>query len=115
MKSISIDYAVLERANGVCVLEAPFEWDDVGSWLALTRLIPSDADHNAVDGPFCGLDTRNCIIRSTEENHLIATIGLEGCIVVHTADATLVARNDDENAVKKLVDLIRERGYERFL
>jgi mannose-1-phosphate guanylyltransferase len=115
MKSVSIDYAVLERAKGVYVLEAPFEWDDVGSWLALTRLLKTDSDGNTVDGEFCGLDTRNCIVRSTEGNHLVATIGLEGCIVVHTPDATLVARNDDENAIKKLVDLIRERGYERFL
>ena len=113
MKSVSIDYAVLERAKGVYVLEAPFEWDDVGSWLALTRLLNTDADGNTVDGEFCGLDTKNCIVRSTDENHLIATIGLEGCIVVHTPDATLVVRNDDENAIKKLVDLIRERGYEK--
>ena len=114
MKSISIDYAVLERASEVCVLEAPFEWDDVGSWQSLARHLDVDSSGNVVDGPFCGLDTNGCIIRSTDA-HLIATIGLKDCIVVHTPDATLVARKDDENAIRKLVALIEKHGYERFL
>ena len=114
MKSISIDYAVLERAEDVYVLEAPFEWDDAGRWQALRRLLGVDADGNTVDGPFLGIDTRGCIVRSADD-HLIATIGLEDCIVVHTPDATLVARQDDENAIRQLVALIEERGYERFL
>jgi mannose-1-phosphate guanylyltransferase len=115
MKSISIDYAVLEQAGGVCVLEAPFEWDDVGSWQSLTRLLGTDADGNTIEGPYCGIESRGCIIRSTDENHLIATIGMEDCIIVHTPDATLVARKDDENAIRQLVALIEEQGYERFL
>lgn len=115
MKSISIDYAVLERATGVVVLEAPFEWDDVGSWQALSRLLGTDDDGNTIDGQYCGLDSSACIVRTTDENHLIATIGMEDCIVVHTPDATLVARKDDENAVKKLVELIEQQGHERFL
>ena len=114
VKSISIDFAVLERAEDVYVLEAPFEWDDAGRWQALRRLLGADADGNTVDGPFLGIDTRGCIVRSADD-HLIATIGLEDCIVVHTPDATLVARQDDENAIRQLVALIEERGYERFL
>jgi mannose-1-phosphate guanylyltransferase len=114
MKSISIDHAVLERARNVTVLPAPFEWDDVGSWQALTRLLGVDEQGNTIDGPHCGVDTRDCIIRS-DSGHLVATIGLENCIVVHTPEATLVARKDDENALRQLVALIQERGYERFL
>lgn len=114
MQSISIDYAVLERADDVFVLEAPFEWDDVGSWQSLTRLLGTDDDGNTIDGPFCGVRSKNCIVRTTGD-HLVATIGLEDCIVVHTPDATLVARKGDENAVRELVALIEEHGYERFL
>ena len=114
IKSISIDYAVLERAEHVCVLEAPFEWDDVGSWQALARRRPSDAEGNSADGPFCGLASRGCII-STTPDHLIATIGITDCVVVHTGDATLVARKDDEEGIRKLVALLREKGYDRFL
>ena len=114
MKSISVDYAVLEKATQVCVLEATFQWDDVGSWQSLSRLLDDDESGNIIDGPFCGLDTNGCIIRSTED-HLIATMGLKDCIVVHTPDATLVAHKDDENAIRKLVALIEEQGYGRFL
>ena len=114
MPAISIDHAVLEKAKGVVVLEAPFEWDDVGSWNALARLLGMDAAGNTIDGPHCGIDTKGCIVR-TQNDHLIATIGLEDCIVVHTPDATLVARKDDEDAIRKLVALIEERGYGKYL
>jgi mannose-1-phosphate guanylyltransferase len=114
MKGISIDYAVLERADNVCVLEAPFEWDDVGSWQALSRRRESDPEGNTVDGPFCGVDSSGCII-STTPDHLVAAIGLSDCVIVHTPDATLVARRDDEEGIRKLVQLLRERGHERFL
>jgi mannose-1-phosphate guanylyltransferase len=114
MKSISIDYAVLERAKQVRVLEAPFEWDDVGSWPALERLLGTDGDGNTVDGPFCGVATRNCIVRSTPD-HVIAVAGVDDLVIVHTPDATLIARKDDENAIRQLVARMEELGYERHL
>jgi mannose-1-phosphate guanylyltransferase len=114
MKGISIDYAVLERADNVCVLEAPFEWDDVGSWQALSRRRGSDPEGNTVEGPFCGVESTGCII-STTPDHIVATIGLSDCVIVHTPDATLVARKDDEEGIRKLVQLLRERGHEQFL
>lgn len=114
MRSVSIDYAVLERESGSVVVEAPYEWDDLGSWQALARLHGADSDGNTVFGRHRGVGTRNCIIRSQGE-HLVATIGMEDCIVVHTDDATFVARRDDEDAIRKLIELLRERGDERFL
>ena len=113
MPSISIDYAVLERAQGIAVVEAPFAWDDVGSWGAWERLNASDAEGNTVIGPHVGLETERCLIQTTER-HLIGTIGIKDCIIVHTPDATLVADRGDENAVRELVALLEER-YERFL
>ncbi|NOX55389.1 MAG: NTP transferase domain-containing protein [Planctomycetes bacterium] len=114
MKSISIDYAVLERASNVCVVEAPFRWDDVGSWQALSRLLGTDEEGNTIAGLHCGVDTKGCIIRSGD-GHLIGTLGIEDCIIVHTPDATLVARKDDENAIRQLVRLLEEKGYDQFL
>jgi mannose-1-phosphate guanylyltransferase len=114
MKSISIDYAVLERDRSIVVLEAPFGWDDVGSWEALPRLSGSDTEGNTVQGLHCGVDTRQCIIRSTPD-HLVATLGLEDCIIVHTPDATFVARRGDENAIKQLVSALNERGLGHHL
>lgn len=115
MKKISIDYAILERADEVFVMEAPFNWDDVGSWESLPRLLGSDDRGNTVDGKYCGLETSGCIVRSTDESHLIATYGVDDLIIVHTPDATLVARKDDENAIRNIVAKLEEDGYERFL
>lgn len=115
MKSISIDYAVLEQAKNVAVVEAPFEWDDLGSWQSLQRLLGQDEDDNTVDATFCSIDSRGCIVRSTQDDHLIAAIGMDDCIIVHTPDATLVARKGDENAIRELVAKIEEMGHGRFL
>jgi mannose-1-phosphate guanylyltransferase len=116
IKAISIDYGVLERANNVLMIEAPFDWDDVGSWQALGRQSEqsADSDGNRAQGLFCGVDSRDCIVRTTSD-HLVATIGMSDCVIVHTPDATLVARKDDEESIRRLVQTLRERGYERFL
>ncbi|MBI1314988.1 NTP transferase domain-containing protein [bacterium] len=112
--SISIDYAVLEHSRDVCVLEAPFGWDDVGSWSALARLHPRDEHGNTVLGQHVGIETENCTIFSSG-SHLVTTIGLHDCVVVHTDNATLVAKLDDEAQVKELLKAIEAAGLEEFL
>lgn len=114
MPSISIDYAVLEKANEVCVLEAPFDWDDVGSWHALARLNEVDGDGNMLEGLVCSADTSNCIIRTTED-HLVATIGIKDLIVVHTPTATLIADRRDEGSIKQLIAELERRNLREFL
>lgn len=114
MTSISIDYAVLERSQDVCVLEAPFAWDDVGSWQALARWRSPDAAGNAVDGPFAGVEVRNSIIRTTAD-HLIAAYGVDQLIIVHTPTATLVADRRDENALRKLITELERLGLTEYL
>lgn len=121
MPSISIDYGVLEpvaarRDPGqpVFVVPAAFEWDDVGSWQALPAVLGTDPQQNTITGPQCGIETEGCIIRTTPE-HLVATIGISDLVVVHTPDATLIAPKDDDNAIRRLVALLEEQGYGRFL
>lgn len=114
MPSISIDYAVLEKTDHVCVQEAPFDWDDVGSWHALPRLRPADSDGNIVDGLACSIDSSGCIIRTTDD-HLVATIGVENLIIVHTPSATLVADKRDEGSVKRLIAELEQRGWTDYL
>lgn len=114
MTSISIDHGVLEKARDVVVLEAPFEWDDVGSWLALQRLLGVDEQGNTVSGLYYGLETRGCVIR-TAEDHLVATLGVEDLIIVHTPDATLVASKSNENSIRELVAGLERRGLTQYL
>jgi mannose-1-phosphate guanylyltransferase len=114
LKSISIDYAVLERALGVVVIEAPFQWDDVGSWLSLPRLNGTDSDRNTIDGAFCGVDTQGCIVRTTDD-HLVATLGLRNLIIVHTEDATLVADASQSERIKEVLTQLEKQDLQSYL
>lgn len=114
MPPISIDYAVLEQSEKITVVEAPFGWDDVGSWEAMSRLHPPDKADNTIVGPACLVDSKDCIVRSVD-GHVVTLLGMENCIVVHTPDATLVADRSDENAVRKLVATLKEQGYDSVL
>jgi mannose-1-phosphate guanylyltransferase len=114
IRGISIDYAVMERAEDVVVIEAPFEWDDVGSWQAIGRLSAADKAGNVIHGKHLGIDTKGSIVR-TSDDHLVVTLGLKDCIVVHTPDATLVANKHDEESIRQLVKMIDERGWQQYL
>lgn len=114
IQPISIDYAVMEHASDVCVIEAPFGWDDVGGWQALARLSPSDEHNNTVIGRHLGLETNDSIIRGSDE-HLIVTLGVKDVIVVHTANATLVADKHREEHIRKIVKRLEELGWEEYL
>ena len=114
LTSISIDHGVLEKARDVVVLEAPFEWDDVGSWLALQRLLGIDEQRNTISGLHCGVETRGCVVRTTDQ-HLVATLGVEDLIIVHTPDATLVASKTNENSIRDLVAELERRGLDGYL
>jgi mannose-1-phosphate guanylyltransferase len=110
----SIDFAVMEKYDRVAVIEASFAWDDVGSWCSLARLRGADHDGNTAIGRHLGINTRGCIIRG-DDGHLIVTLGIEDCIVVHTPDATFVARKQDEESVRNVVELLRQRGWTEYL
>ena len=110
----SIDFAVMERYSQLAVIEAPFAWDDVGSWQAIARLIAPDEQGNAVDGPYLPIDSSGMIVR-TDAEHLVVTIGLKDMIVVHTPDATLVAPKSEEERVREVVKQLTELGHRQYL
>ena len=114
IKGISIDYAVMEHAKNVAVIEAPYDWDDLGSWQSLARLAGTDRFDNTVVGRHIGINTTGTIVR-TDDKHLVVTIGMKDCLVVHTPDATLVANKNDEEAVREVVKLLEARGWKEYL
>ncbi|MBX3412169.1 MAG: mannose-1-phosphate guanylyltransferase [Pirellulales bacterium] len=114
IKPISIDYAVMEKADEVVVIEAPFDWDDVGGWQSFARLRGADDAGNTISGRHLGVRTANTIVR-TDEKHLVATLGVQDLLIVHTPDATLVANRHDEEAIRELVRLIEEHGWHEYL
>lgn len=114
LRGKSIDYAVLERHERVCMIEAPFDWDDVGNWSALPRLAGTDAAGNTVQANHLGIDSRGCVVHGAD-GHLIVTIGVQDLIVVQTPDATLVASRQDEEKIREVVKQLSERGADRYL
>lgn len=114
MTGKSIDYAVLERYPDVVVVEAPFQWDDLGNWPAMARLRGSDRDGNTVLGKHLGIDTQDSIVRSAED-HLVVTVGLRDCIVVHTPDATLIAKKENEESIRQVVQRLEQLGWTEYL
>lgn len=114
LERISIDYAVMEHAPEVLVVQASFGWDDVGSWLALERMHPQDADGNTILGGHCGLKTKNCVI-AADPGHLVATVGVENLLIIQDGNATLIADRRDEGTVKQLVEILKRKGLEKYL
>jgi mannose-1-phosphate guanylyltransferase len=114
IKPISIDYAVMEQATDVAVIEAPFEWDDLGGWQALARLAGSDQNGNTFIGRHVAIGTSGSIVR-TSDDHLVVLLGMQDTIVVHTANATLVANKHDEEQIRNVVKLLEERGWTEYL
>ncbi len=114
IEGISVDYAVMEHATDVAVIEAPYNWDDLGGWQSLARLRGTDDNGNTIVGKHLGLGTSGTIVR-TDEQHLVVTLGLKDCIVVHTDNATLVANKNDEESIRKVVKELESRGWGEYL
>ena len=116
LEKISIDYAVMEQAETIRVVEADFEWSDVGSWASVARLRADEADEagNVVVGDAELVDTADSLILG-EAGHVIGVIGMEHVVVVHTRDATLVCPKDRAEEVKALVDRLEQSGRTKHL
>ncbi|WP_437559162.1 mannose-1-phosphate guanylyltransferase/mannose-6-phosphate isomerase [Acidithiobacillus sulfuriphilus] len=107
---ISVDYAVMEKADRAAVVPGDFGWTDIGSWTAFGDLLPADADGNRVLGESVLEDVRDCIVHSPER--LAALLGVEGLVVVDTPDALLIARKDRDQDVKRIVAELKRRGHD---
>jgi len=114
LAKLSIDRAIMEGCTSGLVIPAPFQWDDLGSWLALERMHPQDASGNTVLATHAGLNTVNCLIVG-EKERFIATVGIKDLLIVLDRDALLVADKNSEEDVKKLVEHLQKTGWERYL
>jgi mannose-1-phosphate guanylyltransferase / mannose-6-phosphate isomerase len=105
----SIDYAVMEKTARAAVVPVACGWSDIGSWDALWMSAEKDANGNRAEGDVITIDTKGSLIRS-HDRHLVATVGLDDVVVVTTPDATLVARRDKSQDVKRVVDELKKAG-----
>jgi mannose-1-phosphate guanylyltransferase len=110
----SIDKAIMEGSKDRLVVQAPYRWDDVGSWLALERMHPQDGQNNTVLATHCGLNTHRCVIVA-EPGRLVTTIGVRDLLIIQDGDCTLVADRRDEGTVKQLVEELKKKGLGQYL
>lgn len=114
-KSISIDYAIMEGAKNVSVVEADFDWSDVGSWEAVYNLSAKNKDKNVSYTPCTiEIDAKNNFFHS-DSKKLIAAIDVENLVVVETADSILICKKDSSQRVKEVVDKLRVKDMDEYL
>lgn len=108
MPSISIDYGVLEKSDRVSLIPCDIGWNDVGSWQAVHEISAKDENGNALQGNVIAVGSKNSLIRA--EKRLVAVIGVEDLCVIETADAVLIAKSDQTQRVREVVDALQQKG-----
>ena len=111
MRSVSIDYAVFERAPEVAMVPCSIGWSDVGSWKEIAERYVPDAAGNRSDGDVMFLDSRDSFVMA--EGRIAAAIGVNNLIVVDTPDALLIADRDRAQDVKEIVERLKASGSDK--
>lgn len=114
LESISIDYGVMEKAEDVWVVPAPFAWSDVGHWAALSEVKASDDADNVILGKAVTHETSDTVIYNTTDR-VIAVSGLDKLVIVDTPDALLVLPKERAQDVRILVDKLKKGGHDDVL
>ncbi len=105
LKSVSIDYGIMEKSKKVYLTKGEFSWSDVGSWEEVYQLSDKNGDGNATIGKIFTEATVDSYIYSPDK--FTAVIGAENLIVINTKDALLICRRDQSQEVKKIVDYLK--------
>lgn len=114
LKKISVDYALMEKADNIVTVKGAFAWDDVGSWESLAGHVPADGQGNHIIGQCEGVEANGNIVYSA--GRLTALIGVKDLVVVQAEGATLICPKSRAQDVKKMVQLLHQRGrYEEML
>lgn len=115
LEKISIDYAVMEKAKQVMVVRLRCEWIDLGSWGAMEEVVEPDGQGNVIHAEnHVAMDSfRNVLVSS--DDHLLAVMGIDDCVVVHSSDATLVCRKSDSQRLKELVKAVENHFDARYI
>ena len=113
IRSISIDYGVMEKAGRVFVVRGDFGWSDVGSWDEVVRLTPTDDDGNAFRGTVIAKDARGNYVDAGGK--VVAAIGVDDLVVVCSGDAVLICRKGRSQDVKEVVDYLRRKQMNELL
>ncbi|MCW1929921.1 MAG: sugar phosphate nucleotidyltransferase [Candidatus Kerfeldbacteria bacterium] len=116
MEKIAVDYAIIEKTPHIAALSADIGWSDIGDWARLKdELAETEMDDASIGATHMSIKSHNTLVYSADPKKVIATIGLDHLIIVDTPDALLVCNKYDSQAVKEMVDLLKEKGLEHLL
>jgi mannose-1-phosphate guanylyltransferase len=113
IKSISIDYGVMEKSQNVYTIRSHFGWSDVGAWDEIYNLKEKDKDGNVKQGRTVTVNTKNCLI--INDQRICAAVGVENLLIIDTDNGLLICRKGESQNVKEVVDYLRRKGLEQFL
>ncbi|WP_224333072.1 mannose-1-phosphate guanylyltransferase [Haloprofundus halobius] len=105
---VSVDYAVMEHADHAAVVSATFDWDDLGSWDALERVLNEDDAGNVALGEFLAVDAADNVVASDDKH--VSLVGVDGLAVVAYDDRVLVVPKEQAQRVREVVSVLREEG-----
>ena len=103
LETISIDYAVMEKAQGVRCVDCTFSWSDVGGWNAMKDYIPGDEAGNHLRGRVKSMDSNGNLVFCEDSDEAVLLVGVKDLVVVRTEGRTLIAHKDRTEDVKKLI------------
>ena len=113
--SISIDYAIMEKADNVYVIPASFGWSDLGTWNSAYTNLKKDKHENALAGEnIINIDSKNSMIHAPHEK-LVVLQGLDDFIVVDTQDVLLICKKENEQQVKEFLNLVKKHKGDKYL
>jgi mannose-1-phosphate guanylyltransferase / mannose-6-phosphate isomerase len=113
VQDISFDYAIMEHATRRAVVTAAFDWNDIGSWKAISDLSDAsqqDMHGNSVSGPAVVVDSERCFVQSN--GRMVGVVGVSDLVVVDSGDAILVAHREKAQGVKQVVDELKARAHQ---
>lgn len=122
LKKISIDFALMERTDRALVVPGTFDWDDIGDWVALERLLPPQngpGGANTVVGRHVGIDASRNIVYTDGPDDVVITLGVHDLVIVKRGNAVMLVHKDRVQEIKTLLadermaELLEEVGRER--
>jgi mannose-1-phosphate guanylyltransferase len=112
LKSISIDYGVMEKSQIVYLIRGNFSWSDVGSWEEVYQLSPKDNDGNVICGNYYSQNSSDSYVYAP--NKFVALMGVDNLMIIETKDSLLICRRDQAQAVKNVVDYLKMKKMTKY-
>jgi len=106
LPKISIDYGLMEKVNEIAMIEAKFDWNDVGGWAALEALIAQDEFGNTIKGASVIKDSERNIIISEDESRPTLVNGISDCVIVNAKAGTLICHRNEIERIKGLIEQV---------